>query len=113
MASAENGKASLRDILAYNLKENRKKRGISQAKLAEKANITTQYVAMIEVSRKFPTPEMLDRIARVLEIEAYELFVVKPSPENAMERLHDTLVNNIERVVGEAVEKALADKNKE
>jgi len=81
--------------------------------LAEKANITTQYVAMIEVSRKFPTPEMLDRIARVLEIEAYELFVVKPSPENAMERLHDTLVNNIERVVSEAVEKALADKHKE
>ena len=109
----ENGKASLRDILAYNLKENRKKRGISQAKLAKKANITTQYIAMIEVSRKFPTPEMLDRIARVLEIDAYELFVVKPSPENAMERLHDTLVSNIERVVSEAVEKALADKNKE
>ena len=109
----ENGKTNLRDILAYNLKENRKRCGISQAKLAEKANITTQYVAMIEVSRKFPTPEMLDRIARVLEIEAYELFVVKPSPENAMERLHDTLVNNIERVVSEAVEKALADKHKE
>jgi len=102
--------ASLRDILASNLKENRKKHGISQAKLAEKANITTQYIAMIEVSRKFPTPEMLDRIAKALDIEAYELFVVKPSPEGAMELLHDTLVGNIERIVGEAVEKAVADK---
>ena len=99
--------ASLRDILAYNLKENRKKCGFSQAKLAEKANITTQYVAMIEVSRKFPTPEMLDRLANALDIQTYQLFLVKPSPEDAMERLHDTLVGNIERVVGEAVEKAI------
>jgi len=104
--------ASLRDILASNLKESRKKHGISQAKLAEKANITTQYIAMIEVSRKFPTPEMLDRIARALEIETYELFIVKPSPEDAMERLHDTLAGNIERIIGEAVEKAIADKCK-
>ena len=102
----------LRKILAYNLKENRKKCGLSQAKLAEKANITTQYVAMIEVSRKFPTPEMLDRLANALNIEAYELFFVKPSPEDAMERLHDTLVGNIERVVSEAVEKAIAVKGK-
>jgi len=99
---------SLRDILAFNLKENRKKCGFSQAKLAEIANITTQYVAMIEVSRKFPTPEMLDRIAKALEIETYELFIVKPSPEDAMERLHDTLVGNIEKVVGEAIEKSCA-----
>jgi transcriptional regulator with XRE-family HTH domain len=102
--------ASLRDILAQNLKENRKRCGLSQAKLAEKANITTQYIAMIEVSRKFPTPEMLDRLASALEIETYQLFIVKPSPEDAMERLHDTLVGNIERVVSEAVEKALAAK---
>ena len=101
---------TLRDILANNLKENRKKCRISQAKLAEKANITTQYIAMIEVSRKFPTPEMLDRIAKALEIETYELFIVKPSPEDAMERLHNTLVCNIEKVVSEAVERAISKK---
>ena len=102
----------IRDILAFNLKENRKKCGFSQAKLAEKANITTQYIAMIEVSRKFPTPEMLDRIAQALGIKTYELFIVKPSPEDAMERLHNTLVGNIERVVIEAVDKAITDKHK-
>jgi transcriptional regulator with XRE-family HTH domain len=104
--------ANLRDILANNLKEYRKKCGLSQAKLSEKANISTQYIAMIEVARKFPTPEILDRIAKALETEAHELFLVKPSPESAMERLHDALVGNIERVIGEAVEKAIADKCK-
>ena len=100
---------SLREILAHNLKVSRKKCGFSQAKLAEKANITTQYIAMIEVSRKFPTPEMLDRLANALEIETYELFIVKPSPEDAMERLHNTLVGNIEQIVGKAVEKAITE----
>jgi transcriptional regulator with XRE-family HTH domain len=65
---------------------------------------------MIEVSRKFPTPEMLDRLANALEIEAYELFVVKPSPEDAMERLHDTLASNIEKIVVNAIEKTLSAK---
>ena len=102
--------ANLRDILANNLKENRKKCGFSQAKLSEKAEISTQYVAMIEVSRKFPSPEVLERIAKALGIEAYELFVVEPSPESAMVKLHDSLVENIERIISEAVEKALVDK---
>jgi len=101
---------NLRDILANNLKENRKKCGLSQLKLAEKAKITTQYIAMIEVSRKFPSPEMLDRLAKALGIEAYQLFIVKSSPETAMERLHDTLVCNIEQVINDAVEKAINTK---
>ena len=100
--------SSLRDILAHNLKENRKKSRLSQAKLAEKANITTQYIAMIEVSRKFPTPEMLDRLAEALDIETYQLFMVKPSPEDAMTQLHDTLAANLEQVVAEAVEKSMS-----
>ena len=102
--------ANLRDILANNLKENRKKCGLSQAKLSEKASISTQYIAMIEVSRKFPTPEVLERIAKALEIEAHELFWVKPSPESEMKRLHDTLAGNIERLISEAIEKNLTDK---
>lgn len=102
--------ANLRDILANNLKENRKKCGLSQAKLSEKADISTQYIAMIEVSRKFPSPEVLERIAKALGIEAYELFVVELSPESAMVKLHDTLAENIERLISEAVEKALTDK---
>jgi transcriptional regulator with XRE-family HTH domain len=102
--------ANLRDILANNLRENRKKCGLSQAKLSEKASISTQYIAMIEVSRKFPTPEVLERIAKALEIEAHELFSVRPSLESEMQRLHDTLAGNIERLITEAVEKTLAGK---
>jgi transcriptional regulator with XRE-family HTH domain len=99
---------SIRDILAKNMKEHRRKRGLTQAKLAEKADITTQYIAMIEVSRKFPTPEMLERIAGALEIETYQLFSADPSLEAALQRMYQTVANDIERVVAKAIEKALS-----
>ena len=104
---------NIRDILAKNIKENRRKCGLTQAKLAEKADITTQYIAMIEVSRKFPTPEMLERIAKALEIETYQLFSADPTLEVALQRLYETVASDIERVVTEAIEKALSGKNKE
>ena len=78
--------------------------------MAEKANITTQYIAMIEVSRKFPSPEMLDRLAGALGMEAYELFAVNPSSAHTMEQLHDSIISNIEQAVNRAVEKAISNK---
>jgi transcriptional regulator with XRE-family HTH domain len=105
----ETAEPNIRDILARNIKENRRKRGFSQEKLAEKAGISTPFVAMIEVSRKFPTPDVLDRIAGALDIKTYQLFAVPPSPEEAMERLHDALAANLERLIGEAVKKAIAE----
>ena len=91
--------SSLREILANNLKAYRHKCGLSQSKLAEKAEISTQYIAMIELTRQFPTPEVLERIAKALNIEAYELFSVTPSPENAMERLHKDIIKEIRQVI--------------
>ena len=103
---------NIRDILADNLKENRRKCGVSQAKLAEKAGISTQYIAMIELSRQFPTPEVLERIAAALDIEAYELFAVPPSPESAMERLHHDIIKEVREVIVETLGNAFADKYK-
>ncbi|MDR3020481.1 MAG: helix-turn-helix transcriptional regulator [Treponema sp.] len=103
---------SIRNILANNLKENRRKFGISQSKLAEKAGISTQYIAMIELSRQFPTPEVLEQIASALGIEAYELFSVPPSPESSMERLHKDIIKEIREVIVEVLENALSDKHK-
>ena len=103
---------NIRDILANNLKENRRKYGLTQSKLAEKAGVSTQYIAMIELSRQFPTPEVLERIAFAFEIEAYQLFAVPPSPESTMERLHKDIIREIREVIIEVLEKALADKHK-
>jgi transcriptional regulator with XRE-family HTH domain len=102
--------ASLREILADNMRKIRRKHGMTQAKLAEKADVSTHFIAMIEIGRKFPAPDTLDRIAAALGIETYELFSGPVSPEADLTWLRQSVLNDIERVVGEAVEKALAEK---
>jgi transcriptional regulator with XRE-family HTH domain len=103
--------SNLREILANNVKAYRRKYRLSQAKMAEKAGISTQYIAMIELSRQFPTPEVLERIAGVFNIESHELFSVSPSAETAMERLHKDIIKEIRQVIVEVLEKALGNKH--
>ena len=90
---------SIREILALNLKEYRRKSGFTQEKLAEKAGISANYLSMVEISRKFPTPEMLDRLSQTLDIQTFQLFDPSATPEGALLHLERTIVENIEKVV--------------
>jgi transcriptional regulator with XRE-family HTH domain len=94
------------------LKENRKKCGFTQEKLAEKAGISAHYLAMVEVSKKFPTPEMLDRIAQALKIETYKLFDVSTTPEGALLHLEQSILNNIEQFINITIKQAIANEFK-
>jgi len=71
---------SLRTVLAFNMKEQRRILGITQTQLAEKVNTSTNYIALIETEKKFPKPEMLERIASALGIEPPSLFTVEIRP---------------------------------
>jgi transcriptional regulator with XRE-family HTH domain len=88
------------------MRENRRILGISQAKLARKAGTSTQYVAMIELEKKFPSPEMLERLAAALGIDPPELFSMPPSPAGTLRNLHEAVLTDIEREVATAVEQA-------
>jgi transcriptional regulator with XRE-family HTH domain len=101
--------ANLRQLLALTMKKRRRDLGLSQARLAEKADTSTQYIAMIELTRKFPSPEMLERIAAALEIDAPELFSLPPSPAGTLRRLHETVLADIEQAVGEALEQTIKE----
>jgi len=104
--------ASIREILAKNMRENRQKLGISQAELAERANISTNFVAMIELMHKFPAPETLDRIAAALCLETPELFTVPTSPEYALNTLYQKILDGLDRAIEEAVDKAINKRNR-
>ena len=91
---------NLRDLLAFNMKERRRKLGISQAKLAEKADLSTQYVAMIELGRKFPSPEKMELIACALEIDTPELFSMPPSVE-AVLQYRQLILADLEKTIRE------------
>ncbi|MDR2741166.1 MAG: helix-turn-helix domain-containing protein [Treponema sp.] len=97
----------IRETLAKNLKEKRRKFGITQPTLAERANLSTHYLAMIEIARKFPTADVLDRLAAALDVAPYELFSVPPSPEEAMDKLQQAILDNLNRAIENAVDKAV------
>jgi transcriptional regulator with XRE-family HTH domain len=100
--------AGLREIFAYNLKEKRRKSGLTQAALAEKVEVSTHHIGMLEIARNLPTLELVERIAATLDIEIYELFVDPLSPHEELERLYQTVAKDIDRLVGEAIQKALS-----
>ena len=73
--------------------------GLSQAKLAESANIATAYVAMIELEKKFPSVDVLERIAHALKIDPTELFSKTCYPAEAVKELQQSVLQGIEQVV--------------
>jgi transcriptional regulator with XRE-family HTH domain len=66
---------NLRDIFIFNMKKFRKIRRLSQMNLAEKCDTAASYIGEIEIGRKFPSVEMIERIAGALNVEAYRLFI--------------------------------------
>jgi transcriptional regulator with XRE-family HTH domain len=65
---------SLRDIFILNLKKIRKSEGLSPMKLAEKCDTAASYIGEIEIGRKFPSVEMIEKISGSLKVEPYLLF---------------------------------------
>ena len=64
----------LRVLLAYNMKQRRRALKITQSALAERAGVSTPYIALIETKSRFPSPEMMMKIAKGLEIDTADLF---------------------------------------
>ena len=89
--------AGLKQILAFNMKEQRRILGISQATLAERISTSTNYIAMIE----------LERIAAALQIDAPELFSQKNASSAALRKLQKTVLEDIEQAVGAVISERL------
>jgi len=66
---------AIKDTLGKNIKKLRARRGLSQADLAEKADISITFLSNIERGIKFPLPDILSKLANALDIEVNQLFV--------------------------------------
>ena len=97
----------LRQLLAFNIKQNRRKLGISQSNLAKKADASTQYIAMIELGRKFPSVKMIERLALALELDSLALFSPPPLSTGTLQKLQETALADMEKAIAKAVGKAV------
>jgi hypothetical protein len=64
---------------------------------AEKTDMSTHYIAMIETCNTFPKPEMLERLATAFNIESHELFNVESAPDEVFEQLRQSIVSDIKQ----------------
>ena len=94
----------VRITLAKNIKKYRAQKGMSQAALAEKADISLPFMSSIEQSSKWPYPGTLAKIADALEIEISDLFTTQESEA----KKHEYTVTLIKSLV-ENQKKALDD----
>jgi len=67
---------------------------------------------MVEFSKKFPTPEMLDRLAAALKIETFQLFDASVTAESAILHLEKSIINNIKQIVKETVRETINEECK-
>jgi transcriptional regulator with XRE-family HTH domain len=61
-------------LVVDNIKKIRKEKGISQEKLAEKCNINTSYIGLMEIYRNIPKLSTIEKIAEALDVDPLELF---------------------------------------
>jgi len=71
----------LRMILSSNIKKQRKKLGFSQEKLAEAANLSSQTINDIEGCRMWVSDKTISKLAKVFNIEVYQLLVPLSQPK--------------------------------
>ncbi|MDR1997448.1 MAG: helix-turn-helix transcriptional regulator [Candidatus Margulisbacteria bacterium] len=70
---------NLRQTFIHNLKRIRKNAGLSQMKLAERCDVSTNYIGVIEIGLKFPSVEMIEKIAAALRVKPYQFFLEETS----------------------------------
>jgi transcriptional regulator with XRE-family HTH domain len=103
---------NLRDLLAYNMKAYRGALGLSQAKLAERVNTSTHYIGMIETKNKFPSPEMLERIAAALGIDTIELFSRDSKLPETLKNYRKAALKDIKGLMGQFIDEKLKELDK-
>ena len=65
---------TLQEIFIANLKRIRKEHGLSQMTLSEKCDTSSNYIGQIEMGRRIPSFEKIEKIAAALEIPSHKLF---------------------------------------
>lgn len=63
--------------LGARIREERKKNRLTQEKLAKRVDLSVDYIGYIERGKQAPYLTTLERIAKALNIEIYELFLFR------------------------------------
>ena len=79
----------LRAVFAENIKKFRNRRGWNQLFLAEKLDISSNFLSEIETEKGWVSPLTLVKLANALEVEVFELFTPKKSQNTKQDKLEN------------------------
>jgi len=94
---------NIRDVLAANIKKFRQARGWSQAYLAEKTETSTNYIGMLENTVKFPSSEMIHKLAYALGIDPTDLFSKEIDPISIMKNYQKVALEDMYELLGRLI----------
>ena len=103
---------TLKHIFIRNMKEFRKKEGMSQMKLAEYCNTSPTYIGEIEVGKKFPSMDMIEKIAGILRIKPYHFFIDPTEEEaeiNTYPKLPKSMQNEIRKGLNFSIDELIRE----
>ena len=101
---------TIQELFIANLKAYRKLRSVSQSQLADLCDSSTGYIGEIELGKRFPSVNMIERIADALEIESWSLFKNEPvnlPVSDKLKKLAPTQKSEIMKMANAALSKIL------
>jgi len=103
----------IRRILSKNLKEQRKKQGFSQERLAEISGLSVQTINDIENGRKWVSDKTITKLSLALEIECFQLLVpdyqVQNRNKTTSTRKLIALMKKLKKIVGFQIDEQFTD----
>ena len=91
----------IKKLFGSNIKSYRVNLGISQAKLAEQVEMAANYLGLIENGKKFPSAEMIERLAAALGKDSTDLFAITPIRQEWKENI----LSKIDVVISDELKK--------
>lgn len=86
-------KTEINKKLGNRIKYLRIQKGLSQEKLAEAIDIATTSLSYVETGRGFMTLATLEKLARVLDVDLYEIFQFSTITTN--EEMYDYIISKL------------------
>lgn len=98
----------VQELFIVNLKRARSKKGYSQLRLSEAANLSLGFIGDIESGKKFPSAASMQKIIDSLGIEPFELFIdIKDSqikcPLSKLHCVQSELIGKIDEEISQTL----------
>jgi transcriptional regulator with XRE-family HTH domain len=94
----------LKDALGRNIKRYRFHHELSQAELAEKADVSVNFISDLERGTKWPRADTIARIAQALEVPASDLFKEEDTTPDKAKEIMTQFSDDMSRTVIKALD---------